>query len=52
LRDANPVQGLAALGGRGFAAVFTIAAPQAKDGRTGSCFARLAPGDQEKDGER
>jgi hypothetical protein len=37
-------QGLAALRGRGFAAVFTLPAPQAKDGPTDIFFARLAPG--------
>jgi hypothetical protein len=37
-------QGLAALAGRGFAAVFTMAAPQAKDGPTDIFFARVGPG--------
>jgi hypothetical protein len=37
-------QGLAALRGRGFAAVFTLAAPQAKDGLTDTFFARIGPG--------
>jgi len=37
-------QGLAALRGRGFAAVFTLAAPQAKDGPTDIFFARIGPG--------
>jgi hypothetical protein len=37
-------QGLAALDGRGFAAVFTLAAPQAKDGPTDIFFARIGPG--------
>jgi hypothetical protein len=37
-------QGLAALRGRGFAAVFTMAVPQAKDGPTDIFFARIGPG--------
>jgi hypothetical protein len=37
-------QGLAALRGRGFAAVFTLAAPQASDGPTDIFFARIEPG--------
>ena len=37
-------QGLAALRGRGFAAVFTLAAPQARDGPTDIFFARIGPG--------
>jgi hypothetical protein len=38
-------QGLAGLTrGRGFAAVFTLAAPQAKDGPTDIFFARIEPG--------
>jgi hypothetical protein len=37
-------QGLAALRGRGFAAIFTLAAPQAKDGPTDIFFARIGPG--------
>ena len=37
-------QGLASLRGRGFAAIFTQAAPQAKDGPTDIFFARIAPG--------
>ena len=37
-------QGLAALRGRGFAAVFTLAAPQAQDGPTDIFFARIGPG--------
>jgi hypothetical protein len=38
-------QGLAGLArGRGFAAVFTLAAPQAKDGPTDIFFARIGPG--------
>jgi hypothetical protein len=38
-------QGLAGLPrGRGFAAVFTLAAPQAKDGPTDIFFARIGPG--------
>jgi hypothetical protein len=37
-------QGLAALRGRGFAAVFTLAAPQAKHGPTDIFFARIGPG--------
>jgi hypothetical protein len=36
-------QGLSGLRGRGFAAVFTQAAPQAKDGPTDIFFARIAP---------
>jgi hypothetical protein len=36
-------QGLAGLRGRGFAAVFTQAAPQAQDGPTDIFFARIAP---------
>jgi hypothetical protein len=41
-------QGLAALGGRGFAAVFTQAAPQAKNGPTDIFFARIGPGRRER----
>ena len=37
-------QGLSALGGNGFAAVFTMAAPQATDGPTDIFFARIGPG--------
>jgi hypothetical protein len=37
-------QGLAPLRGHGFAAVFTLAAPQAKDGPTDIFFARIGPG--------
>jgi hypothetical protein len=38
-------QGLAGLPcGRGFAAVFTLAAPQAEDGPTDIFFARIGPG--------
>jgi hypothetical protein len=38
-------QGLAGMPrGRGFAAVFTLAAPQAKDGPTDIFFARIGPG--------
>jgi hypothetical protein len=37
-------QGLAALPGRGFAAIFTMAAPQAKNGPTDIFFARIGPG--------
>jgi len=37
-------QGLAALGGRGFAAIFTLAAPQARNGPTDIFFARIGPG--------
>ena len=37
-------QGLAALRGRGFAAIFTLAAPQAKNGPTDIFFARIGPG--------
>ena len=38
-------QGLAGLPrGSGFAAVFTLAAPQAKDGPTDIFFARIGPG--------
>jgi hypothetical protein len=37
-------QGLAALRGRSFAAIFTLAAPQAKDGPTDIFFARIGPG--------
>jgi hypothetical protein len=39
-------QGLAALRGRGFAAIFTLAAPQATDGPTDIFFARIGPGGQ------
>ena len=42
-------QGLAALRGRGFAAVFTLPAPQAKDGPTDIFFARIAPGNDNED---
>jgi len=47
-------QGLAPLRGRGFAAVLTLPAPQAKDGPTDIFFARIAPGndDQENDDDR
>ncbi len=37
-------QGLGALHGRGFAAAFTLASPQAEDGPTDIFFARIAPG--------
>jgi hypothetical protein len=37
-------QGLAALPGRGFAATFTMAAPQARNGPTDIFFARIGPG--------
>jgi len=37
-------QGLAAFGGRGFAAIFTLAAPLAKDGPTDIFFAKIGPG--------
>ena len=37
-------QGLTALRGRGFGAVFTLAAPQAQDGQTDVFFARIGPG--------
>jgi hypothetical protein len=37
-------QGLAALRGRGIAAIFTMAAPQAKNGPTDIFFARIGPG--------
>ena len=37
-------QGLAALPGRGFAGIFTLAAPQAKNGPTDIFFARIGPG--------
>jgi hypothetical protein len=37
-------QGLAALPGRGFAAIFTMAAPLAKNGPTDIFFARIGPG--------
>jgi hypothetical protein len=37
-------QGLAALRGRGFAAIFTLAAPQARNGPTDIFVARIAPG--------
>lgn len=43
-------QGLAGLR-RGFAAVFTQAAPQAKDGPADIFFARIAPGDVDDEGE-
>ena len=36
-------QGLAALPGRGFAAIFTLAAPQAENGPTDIFFARIGP---------
>jgi hypothetical protein len=36
-------QGLAAMGRRGFAAVFTMAAPQAEDGPSDIFFARIVP---------
>ncbi len=39
-------QGLAALRGRGFAAVFTLAGPQAQDGPTDIFFARIGPSDE------
>jgi hypothetical protein len=45
-------QGLAALGGRGFAAVFTMAAPQAKDGPTDIFFAEVGPGGGDRDGDQ
>jgi len=34
----------AALPGRGFAAIFTLAAPQARNGPTDIFFARIGPG--------
>jgi len=37
-------QGLAALPGKGFAAIFTLAAPQARNGPTDIFFARIGPG--------
>jgi len=37
-------QGLAASGGSGFAAIFTLAAPLAKDGPTDIFFAKIGPG--------
>jgi hypothetical protein len=37
-------QGLAALRGRGFAAIFTLAAPQARNGPTDIFFAGIGPG--------
>jgi len=37
-------QGLAAFGGRGFAAIFTLAAPLARDGPTDIFFAKIGPG--------
>lgn len=37
-------QGLADLPGRGFAAIFTLAAPQARNGPTDIFFARIEPG--------
>ena len=37
-------QGLAAPPGRGFAAIFTLAAPQARNGPTDIFFARIGPG--------
>jgi hypothetical protein len=37
-------QGLAAIGRHGFAAVFTMSAPKAKDGPSDIFFARIAPG--------
>ena len=37
-------QGLAALGSRGFAAIFTLAGPQARNGPTDIFFARIGPG--------
>jgi hypothetical protein len=40
-------QGLAALRGRGFAAIFTLPAPQAKDGPTDIFVARIGPGDED-----
>jgi hypothetical protein len=46
-------QGLAALRGRGFAAVFTLPAPQAQNGPTDIFFARIRPGDgHDKDDRR
>jgi hypothetical protein len=36
-------QGLAALPGRGFAAIFTLATPQARNGQTDIFFARIGP---------
>jgi hypothetical protein len=44
-------QGLAALRGRGFAATFTLPAPQAKDGPTDIFFARIGPGGGSDDDE-
>jgi hypothetical protein len=43
-RRLGEYQGLAALRGNGFAAVFTMAAPQATDGPTDIFFARIGPG--------
>jgi hypothetical protein len=40
-------QGLAALHGRGFAAIFTLATPFANDGPTDIFFARIGPGNGE-----
>ena len=40
-------QGLAALRGRGFAAIFTLAAPQAENGPTDIFFAQIGPGNDE-----
>jgi hypothetical protein len=37
-------QGLAALPGHSFAAIFTLAAPQARNGPTDIFFARIGPG--------
>jgi hypothetical protein len=37
-------QGLAALPGKGFAAIFTLAAPQARNGPTNIFFAQIGPG--------
>ena len=44
-------QGLAGLT-RGFAAAFTLPAPQAKDGPTDIFFARIGPGDGDDKSER
>jgi hypothetical protein len=44
-------QGLAGLG-RGFAAAFTLPAPQAKDGPTDIFFARIGPGDGDHKDDR
>ena len=50
LNRVGEYQGLAALGGRGFAAIFTLAAPQATDGPTDIFFARIGPRGGKKTG--